>query len=280
MADFHYTEYPSKQFKIEIHGIPYSLQPKKPKSLDEWAKETGADIVYPLAMYNMVSGKDTYGPIYGRTLQFVRSATGDVGYGGSEHILGIRDGLVSTILGPNNAGACTFACAGYKEAIVSGAIVPGLNRTVRRSRNVNGISENGNYFHMLTEDGVTEYECAQYLLRKKARLALLQDGGCTTAKWENGLVVFAPEGGRSTCSVVCIKRIQSQGASEPYTYTAREYINGPNRAPVYETSAHLKQIGSLDPNETCMCLYEGDSFFVVLYTITGTNQKKVGFIRK
>ena len=61
----------------------------------------------------------------------------------------------------------------------------------------------------------------------------------------------------------------------------REYINNsPNRKPVYETTACKKQIGSLDPYERCTQLYEDAGFAVVLYYITGSSERKVGFVKK
>ena len=61
----------------------------------------------------------------------------------------------------------------------------------------------------------------------------------------------------------------------------REYVNNSSaRKPVYDTSACRKQIGSLDPYERCMQLYEDAGFAVVLYYITGSSERKVGFIKK
>lgn len=91
----------------------------------------------------------------------------------------------------------------------------------------------------------------------RAKFALMQERGGTTAKYENGRVTFAPEGGRPTCSVVCIKRravTPEHGGDEN---NVKEYVNNsPNRKPVYETTACKKQIGSLDPYERCTQLYE------------------------
>lgn len=59
-----------------------------------------------------------------------------------------------------------------------------------------------------------------------------------------------------------------------------KYTNNSNKSlPVYETTACKKKIGSLDPYETCNCLYEDDTFKVVLYNITGKAERKVGFIK-
>lgn len=61
----------------------------------------------------------------------------------------------------------------------------------------------------------------------------------------------------------------------------REYVNNsPNRKPVYETTACRKQIGSLDPYERCTLLYSDAGYDVVMYYITGSSERKVGFIKK
>lgn len=279
MSKYYYAEYPASQYEVWLAGIPYQEQPKKPLTLSAWAAKTGADIVYPLAMYNMTGGNDQYGPIYGRTLQYVRAGGMDIGYGGSDYVLGFDP--LEQIVGANKAGAHKDACAGYKAAIVSGCIVPGLSRSGRRSRNVNGIAASGEYFHMLTEDGVTEYECAEYLKARGAKFALMQDGGGTTAKYENGRVVFAPEGGRPTCSVVCIRRRSGATQPEGDKNNMKEYVNNSSaRKPVYETTACKKQIGSLDPYERCTLLYSDAGFDVVMYYITGSAERKVGFVRR
>lgn len=67
----------------------------------------------------------------------------------------------------------------------------------------------------------------------------------------------------------------------PEDDNVKEYINNTSqRKPVYETTACRKQIGSLDPYERCTQLYEDDGFIVVLYNITGTSERKVGFIKR
>ena len=60
----------------------------------------------------------------------------------------------------------------------------------------------------------------------------------------------------------------------------KEYVNGAGRKPVYETTACRKQIGSLDPYERCTLLYSDAGYDVVMYYITGSSERKVGFVRK
>lgn len=217
MAKFLFEEYPANQFDIKILALPYDLQPKATKSLAQWAKESGADIVYPLAMYCMEYGTDQYGPKFGRTVQYIRCGGKDCGYGGSQWALGLD--ALAVIKGGNTHGGYQNVCAGYKAAIVDGRIQSGLDAASNRSRNVNGISKAGHYFHMLTSADVTEKQCAEYLAGLEVRFALLQDGGGTTAKWKDGEIVFAPEGGRGTCSVIAITRKKGAGTTVDKQYT-------------------------------------------------------------
>lgn len=204
MAKFNLDIFPLSQCDIWFDGIPYADHPKKPLTLKQWAEKNKADIVYPLALYNMTgSGSDQFGPVYGRTLQYVRAQGKDVGYGGTEYVLGLNPHEV--IRNINSGGGHANACAGWTALIVNGAVMPGLNNTSRRSRNANGRMKNGDYFQIQTENGVTIYELAVWAKEHGVVFLLEQDGGGTTAKYENGKTVFAPEGGRATCSVVCIR---------------------------------------------------------------------------
>lgn len=276
MDKFYLDVYPGADYDVSFAGIPYAEQPKTPLTLKEWAERTGADILYNLAMFNMTEGSDKYGPFYGRTIQFVRAGGHDVGYGGSEYILGL--GPCEQLQGYNSGGTHKDACAGYKAAVVGGTVAPGLDGKTKRSRNANGMMRNGDYFHLQTEDGCTEAECADYAKANGAFFMLLQDGGGSTGKFADGALVFAPEKegahGRPVCSVVCIKRKKKEDGR------LAEYQNGNKRTPVYETTECRKQIGSLDPGETCTLLYEDAGYAVVMYFITGTSNRKVGFIKK
>lgn len=111
----------------------------------------------------------------------------------------------------------------------------------------------------------------------------LKNAGCDTAINLDG-------GGSSQCNFdgkqltssrivhnfICVwtKKNATTEGEEMKTYT-----NGNSRKTVYETTACTKQIGSLDPNETCSLLYEDSKFKVVMYYITGTTERKVGFIK-
>ena len=208
MNRFRLDIYPSKNYSVWIDGLPYTAQPKKPLTLKEWAEKNGADVVYPLAVYHASSGTDRFGSIYGRTVQYVRGEGRDIGYGGTEYVLGLNP--CEQMHGANSGGTHRSACAGYKTAIVSGVIVPGLDDKKKRSQNANGMMKNGDYFHLLTEDCTAETECASYMKKQGAYFMLMQDGGATTGKFMDGRLSFAPnqegDDGRPTCSVVCIRR--------------------------------------------------------------------------
>ncbi len=233
MSKFRLDVYPPKGYTIWIDGLMYASQPKTPLTLKEWAAKTGADIVYPLAMYNMSHGTDRFGPIYGRTIQYVRGGGRDIGYGGTEYVLGLNP--CEQMYGANSGGTHKDACSGYRTAIVSGVIVPGLDHKIKRSHNANGMMKNGDYFHLLTETDATEAECAAYMKGQGALFMLMQDGGGATGKFFDGSLVFAPEkegpDGRPTCSVVCLRRISPPAAEKEGKKPAKKTVYLSNAGP-------------------------------------------------
>lgn len=188
MSKFHLAVYPKEDYDIQFVGIPYSTQPKKLKSLVQWAKDENADIVYNLGLFNMTSGTDKYGPIYGRTVTYVRGKDGDIGYGGT----------AQKVVLPNG-----HSCSGYKLGIVEGKTQSGLS-SVKDSRNANGWTKDGHYFHIQAEV-CSEVELVQYCTQF-ADLMLFQDGGGSVGQVVDGKHVYAPEGKRNVPTVVCIKR--------------------------------------------------------------------------
>jgi hypothetical protein len=207
MAKFNLAIYPAKDYKIWFAGIPYNQYPKKPKSVQQWAKDEGADICYNLAWFNMKHGKLPDGnDYYGGTTQDVVGKGIRIGYGGND-----KDYLK---IDDNNY------CNGYKTAIKNGKIQSGVSKSGRTSRNCNGWTKDGYYFH-LQVDSATEYECAEYMYKQGATLMLMQDGGGSTCKVENGKVVFIPDGGRAVSSVVCIKKLNTNSkVTTPTTNTS------------------------------------------------------------
>lgn len=61
---------------------------------------------------------------------------------------------------------------------------------------------------------------------------------------------------------------------------ATTYINGAGRKTVYEDTRCIKPIGSLDPFETARMLDADKDWAVVMYNLTGTQERKVGFIKR
>lgn len=186
VSKFRLRIYPSKDYDVWFAGLPYSMQPKVLKTLDKWAADEKADEVYNLAMFNMTTGTDQYGPYYGRTIQYVRTITGDIGYGGTADKITLPNGCV---------------CSGYKSAILAGVIQSGLT-TAKNSRNANGITLAGDYFHIQASD-CSEAEIANYCLGFVKTL-LLQDGGGSVGRWTKA-EYWRTEAERAVASVVCIK---------------------------------------------------------------------------
>ena len=56
--------YDRKLYDIWFAAAPYAAKSKPAKTLQQWAADEGADIVYNLALFNMTgSGSDRYGVI-------------------------------------------------------------------------------------------------------------------------------------------------------------------------------------------------------------------------
>ncbi len=189
--------YDRKQYNIWFAAAPYAAASKPAKSLKQWATEEKADVVYNLALFNMIGkGSDKYGVIKGRTLQYLKAKGKDCGYGGtSEHLTLDADNAV----------------AGWKLAVKNGKVNGSLDKSDRRSRNMCGLLTDGRYIHVQTSASHTELEVAQYVRdRYDVKLLLVQDAGGSTGMYRvSDGYLFAPEkegtNGRPVCSVVCIK---------------------------------------------------------------------------
>lgn len=96
------------------------------------------------------------------------------------------------------------------------------------------------------------------------------DGGGSTQGYFNGKYIISTRIVHSFL-LVWLKKEDSM----PPTYT-----NGNKRTPVFEDTRCIKRIGWLDAGEVCALLYSDATYHVVMYFITGTNTRKVGFIRR
>lgn len=114
-------------------------------------------------------------------------------------------------------------------------------------------------------------EFSQALISEKCQFAINLDGGGSCHLQKGSKVYKKSTRKNASWLLVYLK----QEEFEMYKYTN----NSSKSLPVYETTSCKKKIGSLDPYETCDCLYEDDTFKVVLYNITGKEERKVGFIK-
>lgn len=62
-------------------------------------------------------------------------------------------------------------------------------------------------------------------------------------------------------------------------YMARTYRNGRTLEPVYQDANCTIKIGTLNRFEQCTCIGESNGAYIVEYTIDGTNNKKVGYVK-
>lgn len=114
-------------------------------------------------------------------------------------------------------------------------------------------------------------ELSQALISEKCQFAINLDGGGSCHLQKGSKVYKKSTRKNASWLLVYLK----QEEFEMYKFTN----NSSKRLAVYETTSCKKTIGSLDPYETCDCLYEDDTFKVVLYNITGKAERKVGFIK-
>ncbi len=140
----------------------------------------------------------------------------------------------------------------------------------RAYRSAIGFNED-TLFLFTSENKMTLEELSRYMQRIGCRWAINLDGG-GSCHLQVGTKVYK-KSIRKNASWFMV--YDKEGDFEVYKYT-----NNSNKSlPVYETTACKKKIGSLDPYEVCDCLYEDDTFKVVLYNITGKAERKVGFIK-
>lgn len=117
-------------------------------------------------------------------------------------------------------------------------------------------------------------ELSSILISEKCKFAGNLDGG-GSSHLQEGTKVYK-KSIRKNASWLLIYLEKQEGG-----YEVTKFKNNSSKSlPVYETTACIKKIGSLDPYEECDCLYEDETFRVVLYFITGKDERKVGFVKK
>lgn len=135
------------------------------------------------------------------------------------------------------------------------------------------IGFNDDYVILYVSDKVlTIRELAHEMIKLGSRYAINCDGGGSSHLQEGGTIYKKSIRNNASWFLVYTKE-------EEFKVTRYGNISSSSQ-PVYETTECKKKIGSLDPYEECDCLYELSNYRVVMYNITGTNIKKVGFIKR
>ncbi len=197
LSDFMVFTFDPKKDKLWVAGTPYNSKSYPTKTLKQWAKEEGADVVFNLAFFNMAGkGTDQYGiPIKGRTLTYCRGKGKDIGYGGTTERVIIND---------------DNKFAGYKAAVVNGKRKR-VSIVGKRARNANGMLKDGRIFVVQTLSKQTEAAVVNHMLKNyQVDLMLIQDSGGSTGTYfakDNALIACEREGtnGRPVATALCVK---------------------------------------------------------------------------
>ena len=140
--------------------------------------------------------------------------------------------------------------------------------------NRSAIGFNDEYLILYTsDDSINLYTLASRMLVYGCKYAINCDGGGSSYLQNQGKVLKYSYRNNASWFLVYLKKKEE--------FEVYKYLNNSSKSkPVYETTECKKKIGSLDPYETCDCLYEMPGYKVVLYNITGKSIKKVGFIKE
>lgn len=114
-------------------------------------------------------------------------------------------------------------------------------------------------------------ELAKRMMALGCDTAINLDGSYSSQAADGGRVVI-PDAYRPVAWYLCV---WLRGGA-----AADACVNGAGRMPVYEDTRCKKQIGSLDPFESAKLLYSDGDWAVVLYSLTGTKERKAGFIKR
>ena len=140
--------------------------------------------------------------------------------------------------------------------------------------NRSAIGFNDDYLILYTsDDSINLYTLASRMIAYGCKYAINCDGGGSSYLQNQGKVLKYSYRNNASWFLVYLKKKEE--------FEVYKYLNNSSKSkPVYETTECKKKIGSLDPYETCDCLYEMPGYKVVLYNITGKSIKKVGFIKE
>lgn len=168
------------------------------------------------------------------------------------------------------AGAPTLVINGAKNISWGNKV----SSQIQGKHNRTAIGFNNEQLILYTsDDSITLDTLANRMIAYGCKYAINCDGGGSSYLQNQGNVLKYSYRNNASWFLVYLKKKEE--------FEVYKYLNNSNKSqPVYETTECKKKIGSLDPYETCECLYEMPGYKVVLYNITGKTIKKVGFIKE
>lgn len=194
-----------KDWDMWFTGTPFDVSPKEALTLRDWSKREDCDIAFNLAFFNMNTKVNRANNSVYRTLEYVKGKGYDIGYNGAPN-------CTSEILEIDWKNKC----AGWKLAVKDN-VIKCKDTSSKRTRNVNGMTEDGRYIHGQSTGKVTEKALIEYVYNlinnkynTKVKLLLVQDAGGSTgnyAKRSNIHTAGEKEGtwGRAVVTAACLK---------------------------------------------------------------------------
>lgn len=237
------------------------------KKLSEIKKETGADYLINAGLYNM----KFFTPINMLTVGGKVLSRGGNPYGYGFNGSNITFSYDNGVKYPDFIGSYPLLIANGKQAFDS--IPAGLGGD--RGRSAIGLTSDSLVMCCIGDgrNDASLYDLCKIMMEAGCVNAINLDGGGSSQCDFNGQRIVSA---RIVHNYICVWMKKESPKEDDGLKT---YTNGNTRKTVYETTACTKQIGSLDPGEVCWMLYEESKYKVVMYTITGTSERKVGFIK-
>ena len=174
-------------------------------TVQDWCRQNGAHWCFNEAFFNFVNGQNNKNNCSGRTLQYLANPdVGIIGYGDRTERLAV--------------GKCIIT--GWKYAVRNGIQQKGLDAVGKRARNMDGLTADGRYIHVVS-DRQTEAYVAAYALNAvrqiygtTIKVLFVQDAGGSASVYSDlSRLSFYPEGTRKVASVMCVRM------DHPYTFT-------------------------------------------------------------
>lgn len=200
-----------KEYDIQIIGHRYQLGNTLPlRSMTDWAEKSKADWVFNFAFFNFDTPANRKIGAAGRTLQYCHNPEiGDIGYDAQSPM------PTPTLSLPNGN-----RWRGWKLAVLNGITQSSkLDKTTRRARNMNGLTDDGRYIQVTTDRQTEAYVAGQVVnLVKKlygtgVKYLFVNDAGGSAQEYSAiSKLGYYPEGRRNVATVTAVKR------KEPYTF--------------------------------------------------------------